>query len=172
MVDRDDTSALVVNVFTPDDVAGDGTVSGSIVASLASPAARRPGGPAARRPGASRTRARMLGAAAHTAALDPQTAVMLTSGLETTASFEEKAQQRRPAHRPGRRPSLRAGPRGWTSPALAAAPGSELTERLTRHILDRTTDHVVDTLVDQTEDQTNDVVAALLAQTRREGEDT
>ncbi|MFF6829958.1 hypothetical protein [Streptomyces longwoodensis] len=42
MVDRDDTSALVVNVFTPDDVAGDGTVSGSIVAS---PAARRPGGP-------------------------------------------------------------------------------------------------------------------------------
>nr|WP_024127730.1 hypothetical protein [Streptomyces sp. F12]AHE40494.1 hypothetical protein pFRL6_407c [Streptomyces sp. F12] len=161
MVDRDDTSALVVNVFTPDDVAGDGTVSGSIVAS-----------PAARRPGAARTRARMLGAAAHTAALDPQTAVMLTSGLETTASFEEKAQQRRPAHRPGRRPSLRAGPRGWTSPALAAAPGSELTERLTRHILDCTTDHVVDTLVDRSEDQTNDVVAALLAQTRREGEDT
>jgi len=55
-------------------------------------------------------------------------------------------------------------------------PGSdtdpELMERLQRQVLDGATDDVLHTLVEQTEDPTNDVVAALLAQARREGEDT
>ncbi|MFV0126140.1 hypothetical protein ACLGI4_00105 [Streptomyces sp. HMX112] len=54
-------------------------------------------------------------------------------------------------------------------------PGSgidpELMERLTRQVMDGTTDEVLHTLVEQSEDQRDDVVAALLAQARREGED-
>ncbi|MDH3039227.1 recombinase family protein [Streptomyces sp. TRM75561] len=47
----------------------------------------------------------------------------------------------------------------------------ELMEHLQHQVLGGTDDDVLHTLVEQTEDQTNDVVAALLAQVRREGED-
>ncbi|MEU9056452.1 hypothetical protein AB0D37_39710 [Streptomyces sp. NPDC048384] len=56
-----------------------------------------------------------------------------------------------------------------TGPGSGTDP--ELMERLQRQVLGGATDEVVDTLVEQTEDGTNDVVAALLAQARREGED-
>jgi hypothetical protein len=42
-------------------------------------------------------------------------------------------------------------------------------QRLTRQVLEG--DGVLDTLVEQTENDEDDVVAALLAQARREGED-
>ncbi|WP_210949993.1 recombinase family protein [Streptomyces sp. MK37H] len=56
-----------------------------------------------------------------------------------------------------------------TGPGSGTDP--ELMERRQRQVLGGTTDDVVDTLVEQPEDQANDVVAALLAQTRNEGED-
>jgi DNA invertase Pin-like site-specific DNA recombinase len=53
-----------------------------------------------------------------------------------------------------------------TGPGSGTDP--ELMERLTRQVLEG--DGVLDTLVEQSEEQTDDVVAALLAQARREGE--
>ncbi|MGW7433335.1 hypothetical protein ACWGIN_27820 [Streptomyces sp. NPDC054861] len=81
MVDQDETGALVLTVFTPDDVEADGTVSGSTLASFA-----YPGHPERH------THARALGSAAHIAALDPQSAVALASWLETLAAFEDRAE--------------------------------------------------------------------------------
>ncbi|MEU9010694.1 hypothetical protein AB0D12_13065 [Streptomyces sp. NPDC048479] len=40
-----------------------------------------------------RTHARALGAASHMAALDPQAALALAAWLETTASFEDRAEE-------------------------------------------------------------------------------
>ncbi|MFF1733759.1 hypothetical protein [Streptomyces sp. NPDC058247] len=82
MVDQDETGALVLSVFTPEDVDPDGTVGGSILASFAYPDSPE-----------RHTHARALGAAAHMAALDPQTAVALAAWLETTASFEDRAEE-------------------------------------------------------------------------------
>ncbi|MFF5143074.1 hypothetical protein ACFY6U_25655 [Streptomyces sp. NPDC013157] len=57
-----------------------------------------------------------------------------------------------------------------TGPGSGTDP--ELMDRLQRQVLGGATDEVTVTLVEQTEDGTDDVVAALLAQARREGEDT
>ncbi|MGW0844249.1 recombinase family protein [Streptomyces sp. NPDC002787] len=57
-----------------------------------------------------------------------------------------------------------------TGPGSGTDP--ELMERLQRQVLGGAADDVMDTLVEQSEEQTDDVVAALLAQARREGEDT
>lgn len=56
-----------------------------------------------------------------------------------------------------------------TGPGSGTDP--DLIERLQRQALDPAANDVVDTLVEQTENGTNDVVAALVAQARREGED-
>ncbi|MFF5106796.1 recombinase family protein [Streptomyces sp. NPDC000134] len=54
-------------------------------------------------------------------------------------------------------------------------PGSgtdaELMQRLNRQVMDGATDEVLHTLVERSEEQTDDVVAALLVQARRDGED-
>lgn len=82
MVDQDETGGLVLAVFTPEDVDPDGTVGGGILASFAYPDnAERA------------THAQALGAAAHMAALDPQAALALAAWLETTASFEDRAEE-------------------------------------------------------------------------------
>ncbi|MEU7184132.1 MULTISPECIES: hypothetical protein [Streptomyces] len=82
MVDQDETGGLVLVAFTPEDVEPDGTVSSGILASFAYPDnAERA------------THARALAAASHTAALDPQAAWMLAAWLETTASFEDRAEE-------------------------------------------------------------------------------
>ncbi|MFE5518380.1 recombinase family protein [Streptomyces virginiae] len=57
-----------------------------------------------------------------------------------------------------------------TGPGSGTNP--ELMERLQHQVLTPATDDLLHTLVEQAEDQTTDVVAALLAQARREGEDT
>ncbi|MFE5594216.1 hypothetical protein [Streptomyces sp. NPDC056549] len=82
IVDQEEAGGLVVAVFTPEDVDPDGTVSSGILASFAyqdSPERA--------------THARALGAAAHMAALDPLAAVALAAWLETTASFEDRAEE-------------------------------------------------------------------------------
>lgn len=81
MVDQDETGGLVLAAFTPEDVDPDGTVSSSILSFAYSDSPERA------------THARALGAAAHTAALDPQAAVALAAWLETTASFEDRAEE-------------------------------------------------------------------------------
>ncbi|EGX54622.1 MULTISPECIES: hypothetical protein [Streptomyces] len=82
MVDQDETGALVVAAFTPQDLEADGTVSGSTLASFAYPDS----------PGRY-TYARAFAVASHMAALDPQGVVALAAWLETTASFEDRAQE-------------------------------------------------------------------------------
>lgn len=82
MVDQDEAGGLVLAAFVPEDVAPGGIVGGSVVAWFAYP------GSAERA-----THARALGAASHTASLDPQTAVLLAAWLETTASLEDRAQE-------------------------------------------------------------------------------
>ncbi|MEU7560261.1 hypothetical protein [Streptomyces eurythermus] len=82
MVDQDETGALVLAAFTPESVEQDGTVSGSVLASFA-----YPGHPERY------AHARALGAASHMAALDPQAAVLLAAWLETTAAFEDVAEE-------------------------------------------------------------------------------
>lgn len=80
MVDQDETGALILASYTPEDVDPDGTIGGSIVASFAYPDDPE-----------RRTHARALGAASHAAALDPQAALALAAWLETTASLEDRA---------------------------------------------------------------------------------
>ncbi|MEU6987313.1 hypothetical protein ABZ946_28425 [Streptomyces sp. NPDC046324] len=82
MVERDEAGALVLAAFTLDDVGADGIVSSSVLASFA-----YPGHPERH------THALALGVASHTAALDPQVAVMLAAWLETMASFEDQAEE-------------------------------------------------------------------------------
>lgn len=82
MVDQDEAGGLVLASFVPEDVAADGAVGGSVLAWFA-----YPGSPERA------THARALGAASHTAALDPQTAVLLAAWLETTASLEDRAEE-------------------------------------------------------------------------------
>ena len=68
--------------FVPEDVGPDGTVSSGILASFAySDNPERA------------THAQALGAASHMAALDPRAAVALAAWLETTASFEDHAEE-------------------------------------------------------------------------------
>ncbi|MEV6403958.1 hypothetical protein AB0M58_13565 [Streptomyces bobili] len=57
-------------------------MSGSVLASFAYPDHPR-----------RYTHARALGAASHMAALDPQAAVLLATWLETTAAFEDRAEE-------------------------------------------------------------------------------
>jgi hypothetical protein len=57
-------------------------VSGSVLASFAYPDHPQ-----------RHTHARALGAASHIAALDPQAATLLAAWLETTASFEDRAEE-------------------------------------------------------------------------------
>ncbi|MFF8790862.1 hypothetical protein [Streptomyces sp. NPDC015125] len=82
MVDQDEAGALILAGFAPEDVEPDGTVSGSTLASFAY--ADDP---------EQRTHAQALGAAAHMAGLDPQTAVLLAVWLETTASLQDRAEE-------------------------------------------------------------------------------
>lgn len=82
MVDQDETGALVLAAFTPQDVDPDGTVGGGILASFAYPDSPE-----------RHTHARALGVASHMAALDPQAAVALAAWLETMASFEDRAEE-------------------------------------------------------------------------------
>ncbi|WP_055526785.1 hypothetical protein [Streptomyces graminilatus] len=80
MVDQDETGALVLAAFTPVDVEPGGVVSGTTLASFAYPDSPD-----------RHTHARALGAAAHTAALDPPVAVLLATWLEATAASEDRA---------------------------------------------------------------------------------
>lgn len=82
VVDQDETGGLVLAAMTPQDVEPDGTVSSGIVASFAYPDSPE-----------RHTHARALGAASHMAALDPQAAWKLAAWLETTASFEGRAEE-------------------------------------------------------------------------------
>ncbi|MFD9033325.1 hypothetical protein ACFVZW_19550 [Streptomyces sp. NPDC059567] len=82
MVDQDETGGLVLAAFTPEDVDPDGTVSSSILTSFAYPDNPE-----------RHTHARALGAASHMAAMDPQAAIALAALLETTASFEDRAEE-------------------------------------------------------------------------------
>ncbi|MGW4701430.1 hypothetical protein [Streptomyces sp. NPDC004285] len=83
IVDQDETGALVVAAFGPDDVDPvDGTVSGTILATYAYPDHPERA-----------THAHALAAASHTAALDPQAAVLLAVWLETTAALQDRAQE-------------------------------------------------------------------------------
>lgn len=82
IVDQNDTGALVLSAYEPEDIDIDGTVGGGILASYAYPDDPD-----------QRTHARALGAASHTAALDPPTAVALAAWLETTASLEDRAEE-------------------------------------------------------------------------------
>jgi hypothetical protein len=82
MVDQDETGALVVAAFTPGDVDLRGSISGATVASFAYPDSPE-----------RHTHAWALGAAAHTAALDPPVAVGIAAWLETTAVFEDRAEE-------------------------------------------------------------------------------
>ncbi|MFF5924199.1 hypothetical protein ACFY8C_38625 [Streptomyces flavochromogenes] len=81
MVDQDEAGGLVLAAFVSEDIAPDGMVGGSVVAWFA-----YPGSPERA------THSQALGAASHTAALDPQTAVLLAVWLETTASLEDRAE--------------------------------------------------------------------------------
>jgi hypothetical protein len=82
MVDQDEAGALVVSAFVPEDVALDGTVSGAAVGWYAYPDNPQRA-----------AHAHALAAASHTAALDPQTAVVLAVWLETTDALQERAQE-------------------------------------------------------------------------------
>ncbi|MBX4178397.1 MULTISPECIES: hypothetical protein [Streptomyces rochei group] len=82
MVDQDETAGLVLTAFVPEDVGPDGTVSSGILASFAYPDNPERA-----------THAQALGAASHIAALDPQAAAALAAWLETTASFEDRAEE-------------------------------------------------------------------------------
>ncbi|MFJ9574567.1 hypothetical protein [Streptomyces bacillaris] len=81
MVDQDETAGLVLTSFVPGDVGADG-ISNSILASFAYPDDPERA-----------TYAQALGTAAHMAALDTRAAVALAAWLETTASFEERAEE-------------------------------------------------------------------------------
>ncbi|WP_405813166.1 MULTISPECIES: hypothetical protein [unclassified Streptomyces] len=82
MGDQDEAAGLVLTAFVPEDVGPDGTVSSGILASFAYPDNPERA-----------THAQALGAAAHMAALDPRAAVALAAWLETTASFEDRAEE-------------------------------------------------------------------------------
>ncbi|MFE6134122.1 hypothetical protein ACFQ6Q_38595 [Streptomyces sp. NPDC056437] len=82
VVDQDEAGGLLLAAYAPKDIAADGTVSRSIVASFAY--------------GDSPTRAtdgQALGAAAHTAGLDPKTAQALAALLETMAAYLDQAEE-------------------------------------------------------------------------------
>lgn len=80
MVDQDDAGRLVVGVYTPAGVAPDGTVGGSVVASLA-----YPGDPERRAPACA------LGAASHMAGLDPPVALELADWMVETVAGGDPA---------------------------------------------------------------------------------
>lgn len=82
LVDQDETGALILAVFTPQDVEPDGTVRSSTLAWFAYPDSPE-----------RHTHAQALGAASHMAALDPQTAAALAAWLEMTAAFEDRAEE-------------------------------------------------------------------------------
>lgn len=82
MVDQDETGALVLAAFTPGDVAPNGTVGSSVIASFAYPDSPE-----------RLTHAPAFGAAAHMAALDPQAAMALAAWMQATASLEERAEE-------------------------------------------------------------------------------
>ncbi|MFK0264226.1 hypothetical protein ACIQU1_23330 [Streptomyces angustmyceticus] len=77
-----DEGGLVLGAFTQGDVEPDGTVGTGVLAWFA-----YPGNPERA------THTRALGTVAHVAALDPLTAVALSIWLETTASFEDRAEE-------------------------------------------------------------------------------
>ncbi|MFD3441905.1 hypothetical protein ACFWU3_30870 [Streptomyces sp. NPDC058685] len=81
MVGQDQEGGLLLAAYVPKDIAADGTVSRSIVASLArdSPTGVTDG--------------QALGAAAHMAGLDPRAALTLAALLETMAAYLDRAEE-------------------------------------------------------------------------------